>query len=49
MQEGEVIFELPLNIAGMLYDGSMPKLMAEDKKMKAILIDHGYQYQDPPV
>ncbi|WP_058306166.1 adenine deaminase C-terminal domain-containing protein [Gracilibacillus massiliensis] len=48
VHEGEVIFELPLTIAGMMYDGSMPDLMVEDQRMKDILIDHGYQYQDPP-
>ncbi len=48
VHEGEVIFELPLTIAGMMYNGSMPDLMVEDQRMKTILIDHGYQYQDPP-
>ncbi|SFM11922.1 adenine deaminase [Gracilibacillus orientalis] len=48
VHEGKVIFELPLQIAGMMYKGKMPKLIAEDKRLKEILIDHGYQYVDPP-
>ncbi|QGH33259.1 amidohydrolase family protein [Gracilibacillus salitolerans] len=48
VHEGRVIFELPLQIAGMMYKGKMPKLIEEDIKLKEILIDHGYQYDDPP-
>ncbi|KAB8129930.1 adenine deaminase [Gracilibacillus oryzae] len=48
VHEGEVIFELPLTIAGMMYDGKMEKLIAEDLKLKEILFEHGYKYNDPP-
>ncbi|UOQ48973.1 amidohydrolase family protein [Gracilibacillus caseinilyticus] len=48
VNDGKVIFELPLNIAGMMYDGEMSSLIEEDKMLKKILIDHGYQYVDPP-
>ncbi|MGP4040890.1 adenine deaminase C-terminal domain-containing protein [Gracilibacillus sp. D59] len=48
VHQGKVIFELPLQIAGMMYKGEMPKLIKEDKKLKELLIDHGYQYEDPP-
>ncbi len=48
VHEGEVIFELPLQVAGMMYDGKMPALIAEDEKLKQLLIQHGYKYNDPP-
>ncbi len=48
VNEGKVIFELPLNIAGMMYDGKMSALIKEDEKLKEILIKHGYKYEDPP-
>ncbi|SER63986.1 adenine deaminase [Gracilibacillus ureilyticus] len=48
VHEGKVIFELPLTIAGMMFDGKMTKLMDIDQKLKDILIKHGYKYNDPP-
>ncbi|WP_066186288.1 MULTISPECIES: adenine deaminase C-terminal domain-containing protein [Gracilibacillus] len=46
--QGKIIFELPLQIAGMLYKGELSTLIERDKALKEILIDHGYQFQDPP-
>ncbi|MDX8046804.1 adenine deaminase C-terminal domain-containing protein [Gracilibacillus sp. S3-1-1] len=48
VHEGKVIFELPLQIAGMMYNGTMQTLIEQDKHLKELLIYHGYQYQDPP-
>lgn len=48
VHEGEVIFELPLTISGMMYDGNMDDLIEKDKTFKRLLKDHGYHYDDPP-
>ncbi|MFC4401684.1 adenine deaminase C-terminal domain-containing protein [Gracilibacillus xinjiangensis] len=48
VHEGKVIFELPLNIAGMMFDGKMNVLIDKDLELKDILIKHGYKYNDPP-
>ncbi|GAB2547433.1 adenine deaminase C-terminal domain-containing protein [Gracilibacillus alcaliphilus] len=48
VHRGKIIFELPLQIAGMMYQGEMSTLIEGDKKLRRILIEHGYQYQDPP-
>lgn len=47
VHEGKVLFELPLNIAGMMFKGDMHTLIQKDKDLKGILLDHGYQYKDP--
>ncbi len=48
VHDGEVIFELPLTIAGMMYDGEIPPLIEKDRKLKELLKEHGYSYEDPP-
>lgn len=47
VHEGKILFELPLNIAGMMYQGNMTDLIKEDKKLREILQHYGYQYDDP--
>src|SRR5699024_2935886 len=47
VHEGKVLFELPLNIAGMMFKGDMHTLIKKDKDLKEILLEHGYQYKDP--
>lgn len=45
--QGEIIFELPLRLSGMMFDGDMSDLIEKDKALKAILIDFGYLYEEP--
>ena len=44
---GEVIFELPLPLQGMMTDIPMEQLIEKEKQLKQILYEHGYQYNDP--
>ncbi|MDC3417494.1 adenine deaminase C-terminal domain-containing protein [Aquibacillus salsiterrae] len=46
--QGKVIFELPLRLSGMMYDGSMESLIKLDKRLKELLKQFGYKYDDPP-
>src|SRR5690625_7565274 len=46
-QEGKIIFELPLELAGMMYQGTMVDLIAKEKELKEILFEYGYPYSDP--
>ncbi|SEQ45545.1 adenine deaminase C-terminal domain-containing protein [Piscibacillus halophilus] len=44
---GEIIFELPLEIKGVMTDAPMEKLIEQEKEMKKILQDFGYAHSDP--
>ncbi|QST00376.1 adenine deaminase [Pontibacillus sp. ALD_SL1] len=45
--EGEVIYELPLPVAGMMSDEEMGTIISHEKQVKRILGEHGYPFQDP--
>ncbi|ASK61173.1 adenosine deaminase [Virgibacillus phasianinus] len=45
--DGEIIFELPLPLSGIMFDGKMDDLIAKEKELKLILKEHGYPYSDP--
>lgn len=45
--EGKVIYELPLQLEGAMFDGGMEALIDQEKKCKKILIESGYSFQDP--
>lgn len=45
--QGEIIFELPLPLGGMMFDGNMDKLMEQEKILKNILRSYGYSFSDP--
>lgn len=47
VQNGEVIFELPLSLAGMMYDGPMEELMEKEKQLKEKLKALGFSFYDP--
>ncbi|MGM8364025.1 adenine deaminase C-terminal domain-containing protein [Virgibacillus sp. W0181] len=47
VHEGKVIFELILELSGVMHDGDFKKLITEEKKLKHILQDYGYLYNDP--
>ena len=45
--KGEIVFELPLTLAGMMYDGSVNHLIEKDKILKEQLKKYGYRYSNP--
>ncbi|SDK36887.1 adenine deaminase C-terminal domain-containing protein [Sediminibacillus albus] len=45
--KGKIIFELPLALAGMMFEGKMEDLMEKEKTLKKILKEYGYQFDDP--
>lgn len=47
VHEGKVLFEIPLHIGGMMYNGPVEELIPLDKQLKNVLIEHGYQHKDP--
>lgn len=47
VHEEEIIFELPLQIGGIMHDGSMDHLIEKEKELQNILKEFGYRYDDP--
>ncbi|GGA75618.1 adenine deaminase C-terminal domain-containing protein [Ornithinibacillus halotolerans] len=47
VHEGEVIAELPLQLAGKMYSGNMEELIEKEKLIKEKLLEFGYQFNDP--
>ncbi|WP_343782780.1 adenine deaminase C-terminal domain-containing protein [Alkalibacillus silvisoli] len=47
VQDGEIIYELPLPLQGVMTDLSMDELMEKEKELKELLINNGYQFNDP--
>ncbi len=45
--KGEILYELPLKMMGMLSDKDMSDLIKEQKELSAIIKEHGYPYDDP--
>ncbi|MCD5325351.1 MULTISPECIES: adenine deaminase C-terminal domain-containing protein [Pontibacillus] len=45
--EGEIVYELPLPVAGMMSDKEMETIISEEQELKRILGKHGYPFQDP--
>ncbi|KGX90232.1 adenine deaminase [Pontibacillus halophilus JSM 076056 = DSM 19796] len=45
--EGEIVYELPLPIGGMMSDFSFEVLMKKESELKEQLAQHGYSYSDP--
>ncbi|MDL4842034.1 adenine deaminase C-terminal domain-containing protein [Aquibacillus rhizosphaerae] len=48
VNEGEIIYELPLTLSGMMYDGELETLIEKDKQLKETLKAFGYKYDAPP-
>lgn len=47
VNEGEILFELPLSLGGVMADLPMRELMEEEAKLKECLLDHGFTFNDP--
>ncbi|MEC5424349.1 adenine deaminase C-terminal domain-containing protein [Virgibacillus sp. C22-A2] len=47
VHEGEVLFEIPLKLGGIMYNGSMNELIEKEKQLKAYVKEFGYAFNDP--
>ncbi|ALX49048.1 adenosine deaminase [Lentibacillus amyloliquefaciens] len=47
VHEGDIIFELPLKMAGSMFDGTMRELMEKESNLKKLLKEFGYPFGDP--
>lgn len=47
VHEGNVLFELPLSLGGMMYDGTVEALEEQKEKLHQIVIESGYEFTDP--
>lgn len=47
VHQGEILFELPLTLSGMMFDGAMEELIEKEKQLKAYLEEFGYEFGDP--
>ncbi|SDM66614.1 adenine deaminase C-terminal domain-containing protein [Sediminibacillus halophilus] len=45
--QGEIIYEMPLPLAGMMFSGKMEELIEKERELKSTLKAFGYQYNDP--
>ena len=43
----EILHEIPLTVGGIMSDKKMDVLIEEEKKMKELLFDRGYSFNDP--
>ncbi|WP_226035436.1 adenine deaminase C-terminal domain-containing protein [Aquibacillus saliphilus] len=48
VNRGEIVFELPLTLSGMMNDGDMETLISKDRLLNETLKQYGYKYNDPP-
>ncbi|MFD1037105.1 adenine deaminase C-terminal domain-containing protein [Virgibacillus byunsanensis] len=47
VDKGEVKFELPLQLGGIMFKGNMVELIKNEKELKKLLKDYGYPFEDP--
>ncbi|MEW9676327.1 adenine deaminase C-terminal domain-containing protein [Lentibacillus sp. L22] len=47
VHQGEILFELPLALGGIMFDGKMEDLIEKEKQLKKHLKEFGYPYDDP--
>ncbi|HLS65485.1 MAG TPA: adenine deaminase C-terminal domain-containing protein [Pseudogracilibacillus sp.] len=47
VHNGDVLFELPLSLAGVMYDGKMDKLIEQETEVIKLLQEAGYPFEDP--
>lgn len=45
--QGDIIFELPLKISGIMFEGAMGDLISKEKELKEILMAYGYSFTEP--
>ncbi|WP_217587888.1 adenine deaminase C-terminal domain-containing protein [Lentibacillus saliphilus] len=47
VHDGQVLAELPLTLAGAMYDGTMADLITKEKEIRETLKQYGYPFEDP--
>src|SRR5699024_6324772 len=47
VDKGQVVYELPLDIKGAMSDADFATVMKKESELKEILLDTGYQFNDP--
>ncbi|SHF82397.1 adenine deaminase C-terminal domain-containing protein [Ornithinibacillus halophilus] len=47
VHNGEILIEIPLELGGKLFSGTMGELIAKEKQLKEILKEFGYPFDDP--
>lgn len=47
VHKGEILFELPLQLGGSMFNGRMTVLMEKENNLKALLKEYGYRFDDP--
>ncbi|MDQ0159700.1 adenine deaminase C-terminal domain-containing protein [Alkalibacillus salilacus] len=47
VNDGDIIYELPLPLQGVMSDLPMDELMAKERELKTLIKEHGYSYSDP--
>ncbi|MFC5465100.1 adenine deaminase C-terminal domain-containing protein [Lederbergia graminis] len=47
VENGKVIHEIPLPLAGIMSDRKMEDLMVEEQRLKDLLVERGYSFGDP--
>ncbi|MEQ6375583.1 adenine deaminase C-terminal domain-containing protein [Bacillaceae bacterium S4-13-56] len=46
-QDGEIIFELPLSLGGMMSEEKIDDLIPSEKQLRELLVSKGYHFGDP--
>ena len=46
-EKGQILFEMPLGLQGLMSTQELPVLIEEEAKLKEILVEKGYSFDDP--
>ena len=46
-EKGEILFEMPLVLQGVMSKANLPELIEQESRMKEILVEKGYPFEDP--
>ena len=46
-EKGEILFEMPLELQGVMSKASLPDLIEQESRMKELLAEKGYPFEDP--
>lgn len=46
-EKGEILFEMPLTLQGVMSKANLPELIEQENRMKEILVEKGYAFNDP--
>ena len=46
-EKGEILFEMPLELQGMMSNQELPILIEEETRLRELLTEKGYPFEDP--